>query len=91
LTSFNEEKNKYENESLEDIVKNNNQKERIVVTDEKIIQRFEPVFHVNASETFFNAPLFSSVKNFSGVQYRTLPANIFIIWLMTIVLILHSR
>jgi ABC-type multidrug transport system ATPase subunit len=86
LASFNEEKNKYENESLEDIVKNNNQKERIVVTNEKIIQRFEPVFHVNASETFFNAPLFSSVKNFSGVQYRSLPANIFIIWLMTIVL-----
>ncbi len=85
---FNRERNRYENESLEDIVKNNNQKDRIVVTNEKIIQRFEPVFHENASETFFNAPLFSSVKNFSGRTYSTLLANLTIIWLMTLSLYL---
>ena len=83
---FNHEKNKYENESLEDMVRSSNQTDRLVVTNEKIIQRFEPVYHVNASEIFFHAPLFSSLKNFAGKQINTMPANIIVIWLMTILL-----
>ena len=83
---FNLEKNKYENESLEDLVKSSNQKERILVTNEKIIQRFEPIYHLNKSESFFNAPLFSSTKNIAGKQLNTMPVNIIIIWLMTLIL-----
>ncbi len=88
LALFNHEKNKYENGSLEEMVKSSNQRDRLVVTNEKIIQRFEPVFHINKNERFFQAPLFSSVKNFAGEQYRTMPANIFVIWSMTLLLYL---
>ncbi len=88
LALFNHKKNKYENESLEEMVKSSNQRDRLVVTNEKIIQRFEPVFHINKNERFFQAPLFSSVKNFAGKQYRTMPANILVIWLMTLLLYL---
>jgi ABC-type multidrug transport system ATPase subunit len=88
---FNNEKNKYENESLEEMVRNSNQKERIVVTKEKIIQRFEPVYHVNASEEFFKAPLFSAVKNFHGKMLSTLYSNILVIWMMTIILYITLR
>ena len=88
LALFNHEKNKYENESLEEMVKSSNQRDRLVVTNEKIIQRFEPVFHINKNERFFQAPLFSSVKNFAGEQYRTMPANILVIWSMTLLLYL---
>ena len=84
--AFNTEKNKYENESLEEMVRSINQTDRLVITNEKIIQRFEPIYHLNASEKFFQAPLFSSVKNLSGKQINTMPANIIIIWLMTVVL-----
>ena len=83
---FNQEKNKYENESLEEMVRSSNQTDRLVVTNEKIIQRFEPVYHVNASEKFLQAPLFSSVKNFAGKTVNTMPANIIVIWLMTVLL-----
>ena len=83
---FNQEKNKYENESLEEMVRSSNQTDRLVVTNEKIIQRFEPVYHVNASEIFLQAPLFSSVKNFAGKTVNTMPANIIVIWLMTALL-----
>ena len=86
LAFFNLEKNKYENESLEEMVKSSNQRDRLVVTNEKIIQRFEPVFHINKNENFFQAPLFSSVKNFAGTPYKTMPANIFVIWSMTLLL-----
>jgi ABC-type multidrug transport system ATPase subunit len=83
---FHAEKNKYENESLEELVRSSNQKERLVVTKEKIIQRFEPVFHYNKNEKFFRAPLFSSVKNTGGNPIKTLNANLFVIWVMTLIL-----
>jgi ABC-type multidrug transport system ATPase subunit len=85
-SEFNREKSKYQNESLEEMVRSSNQKDRLVITKEKIIQRFEPIYHLNASEKFFQAPLFSSVKFFNGTKIDTLSANIFVIWLMTIVL-----
>jgi ABC transport system ATP-binding/permease protein len=83
---FTEEKNKFENESLEEMVKSSNQTDRLVVTNEKIIQRFEPIYHQNAAEKFFSAPLFSSVKNFAGKQWQTMNANMVIIWMMTLLL-----
>ena len=85
---FDFEKNRYQNESLEDMVKSNNQVDRLVVTNEKIIQRFEPVFHINNSEQFFQAPLFSSVKNLGGQIVETKTANIIVIWGMSIILYL---
>jgi hypothetical protein len=42
------------------------------------------VYHKNAVEQFFKAPLFSSVKNLLGKEIRTMPANLCIIWLMTL-------
>jgi hypothetical protein len=83
---FNEMKNRYENESLEDMVRSNNQTDRLVVTKEKIIQRFEPVFHQNNSEKFFQAPLFSAFKNIGDERIPTAPANMIVIWGMTIIL-----
>jgi ABC transport system ATP-binding/permease protein len=86
LAKFKDAKDTYENESLEEVVKCSNQTDRLVVTQKKIIQRFEPVFHINKEESFFKAPLFSSVKNFAGRQWSTLSANIVFIWLMTLFL-----
>lgn len=79
-------KNRYENESLEEMVRNSNQAERMVITDAKIIQRFEPVFHENPKEEFTKAPMFSYSKNIFGNKTGTLPANIFVIWMMSLVL-----
>ncbi len=84
LAKFKDMKNMYENESLEDVVKCTNQTDRLVVTKKKIIQRFEPVYHINNSESFFKAPLFSAVKNFAGQQWSTMSSNMAVIWLMTI-------
>ena len=86
--SFNTAKNKYENESLEEMVRSSNQTDRLVVTNEKIIQRFEPIYHINASERFFQAPLFSSVKNFFRNPVNTMTANVLVIWLMSVFLYL---
>ncbi len=85
-TAFIEMKNKYENESLEEMVRNSNQSERLVITDEKIIQRFEPVFRFNASESFLKAPMFSYVKSVFSKKVKTLSSNVAIIWLMSFLL-----
>jgi hypothetical protein len=77
-------KNRYENESLEEMVRNSNQVERLVVTDEKIIQRFEPVFHNNPNEEFSKAPMFSYSKNVFGNKTSTLYINMLVIWLMSL-------
>jgi hypothetical protein len=77
-------KNRYENESLEEMVRNSNQAERMVMTNEKIIQRFEPVFNQNSS--FSKAPMFSYVKNLNGTKVKTLNSNIIVIWLMSLLL-----
>lgn len=77
-------KNRYENESLEEMVRNSNQAERMVLTNEKIIQRFEPVFNQNSS--FSKAPMFSYVKNLNGTKVKTLNSNIIVIWLMSLLL-----
>lgn len=79
-------KNRYENESLEEMVRNSNQVERLVITDEKIIQRFEPVFHENPNESFSKAPMFSYSKNVFGNKTNTLYINILVIWLMSLTL-----
>ena len=77
-------KNRYENECLEEMVRNSNQAERMVQTNEKIIQRFEPVFNQNSS--FSKAPMFSYVKNLNGTKVKTLNSNIIVIWLMSLLL-----
>lgn len=79
-------KNRYENESLEEMVRNSNQVERLVITDKKIIQRFEPVFHNDPHENFSDSPMFSFSKNVFGNKTGTLIVNMVVIWLMSLAL-----
>ena len=79
-------KNRYENESLSDMVRNSNSKDRILVTKTSIIRLFEPVFIYSEKENMLDAPLFSARKNFMGTEMDTLPVNIIVIWMMTILL-----
>lgn len=83
-----QQKNKYENESLEEMVRSSNQTDRILITEDHIVQRFEPIFHRNSKEMFLNAPMFSFEKHLGGEKLRTLITNLLVIWLMTIVLYL---
>ena len=82
------EKNKYENESLEEMVRSSNQTDRILITDDHIVQRFEPIFHRNSKEKFLNAPMFSFEKYIGGEKMRTLITNLLVIWTMTLLLYL---
>lgn len=84
-TNINEDKNKYYNESLADLVKNINVKQRLLEYDGKLIQQINPIFqdpkpsHIADYRTAFFLP----VKNLFGIQISTFWFNMIVIWAMS--------
>jgi ABC transport system ATP-binding/permease protein len=84
---------RYQNESLEDVVKNMNIPDRITVDYEKqrIIQLVDPVFtkpFLVSSPLDYRTHLYSSQKHLFGKYFDTYWFNIGAIWFMTIFLYL---
>jgi ABC-type multidrug transport system ATPase subunit len=81
-TNINEDKNKYYNESLADLVKNINVKQRLLEYNGKLIQQINPIFqdpkpsHIADYRTAFFLP----VKNLFGIQISTFWFNMIVIW-----------
>ncbi|HRG09598.1 MAG TPA: hypothetical protein PLJ08_13575, partial [Cyclobacteriaceae bacterium] len=80
-----QEKNKYFNESLADLVRNVSAKERISEYQGALIQNINPVFqHPNPHHRFdYRAPFFISEKNLAGWPVSTYLFNLLVIWTMT--------
>ncbi len=82
LTTY---KNKYYNESLADLMKNVNTKERIIEYDGKLLQQTDPIFRDPLLEnawdyrTHFLAPQ----KPLFGTLFDTYFFNVLIVWVMT--------
>ncbi|MDP4267328.1 MAG: ATP-binding cassette domain-containing protein [Bacteroidota bacterium] len=85
---FNKIKNDYFNTSLDDLVKRIYEKNQIIEENGRYIQVIDPIFndpevhHYLNFRTHFYAPR----KYFMGNFYETLYFNVFIIWVMIIVL-----
>jgi ABC transport system ATP-binding/permease protein len=87
--NLNEYKNKYYNESLSDLVRNINVKDRIIEYKGELIQQIDPVFndpkfpkHALDYRTHFFAPK----KHFAGAYFQTYYFNVIVIWLMAVFL-----
>lgn len=72
------------NEKLEEYVKNTMGTPKILIAENKIIRRFEPVFYNASTKGMFSAPFFSYSKSFLGVELDTFWFNLIMIWIMTI-------
>lgn len=83
-----ENKNRYFNESLADLVRNINTKNRILEHEGKLIQQIDPIFqtalpkHILDYRTIFFCP----EKNLLGFTVSTYTFNVLVIWLMTLAL-----
>lgn len=82
-------KNAYANESMTDLVRNINVKDRILEYNGELIQQVDPIFndpkepqHVLDYRTHFFAP----TKHLFGVYFDTFNFNITVIWLMSFIL-----
>ncbi|MFH1004272.1 MAG: ATP-binding cassette domain-containing protein [Bacteroidota bacterium] len=79
--------NQYSNESLEDLVRNNNDMEKILENKNELIQRANPIF-LDPVGSNIRAHFYAPRKNIFGRYFDTYWVNISVIWLMTISLII---
>lgn len=79
----------YENESLNQLVKNANSfGEACLEKDGKLIQLYEPVFQDATSSNLGRGHFFAPRKKFMGSLYSTYWFNICVIWLMSVIMII---
>ena len=85
---LNEEKNNYYNESLADLVKNVNTKERLVIENNRPVQLIDPIYQTPSPNhpLDYRTGFFFPKKSFLGIEYSTYTFNSVAIWLMTIAL-----
>lgn len=84
---FTKTKKEYYNESLADIVKKSNSKNKILEYNGKLIQVKDPIFQQTSKPDFivdYRTHLYSTNKYFLGKSMDTFWFNVLIIWLMTL-------
>lgn len=84
-------KNTYFNESLADLVRNVNVKDRIIEHDFKLIQQIDPIFHLPETPENpinYRTHFFAPEKHFLNSTFSTFSFNVMVIWLMSIILYL---
>jgi len=88
--SINGYKNKYYNESLADLVKNVNTKERLMEYKGALIQQINPIFQDPKPSNVldYRTAFFFPVKNFFGMTISTYIFDILVIWLMSVAIYL---
>ena len=75
--AFVEMKNKYTNESLENLVTNKNELDKIIEWKGELIQRADPIYK---TPTGFRAHFLAPSKKLFGVNLTTFSANLIVIW-----------
>jgi ABC transport system ATP-binding/permease protein len=90
--SFIDRRNKYQNESLSELVRNSKELERIVEYKGRLHQKIDPIYK-DPEGIFLKAHFYSPYKIFFGYQMKTFWANILVIWIMVIIMyfVLHHR
>jgi ABC transport system ATP-binding/permease protein len=85
---LNELKNRYFNQALSDLLRNDNSKAKILEDELELKQQIDPVYNVPAYQGPFNyrTHFFAPFKWFAGIKMSTLWFNMLVIWFMTTLL-----
>lgn len=75
------------NESLQDLVTNRTEVQKIIVTDDELIQKDDPLYMDPKNTRLLDAPFYTYKKYWFGIPMSTFMANILVLWGMTILLI----
>jgi ABC-type multidrug transport system ATPase subunit len=83
---------KYSNESLEEFVTNNNEWQKIVEYEGKLIQKKDPIY-LDPMQPFIKAHFYAPRKKIFGEYYKTFWVNIMVIWfsIFTLYVALYYR
>ena len=82
----NREKNRYFNESLSDLVRNVNTKNRWIEYNGEIIQQINPIFQEMQPKSLldYRTQFFAPKKNLFGLSVTTFLFNVLVIWAMAV-------
>lgn len=78
----------YNNENLNNLLKNASELNKCIEKDGRLIQQTDPVFQDPVGSKLGRAHFFAPRKNFLGTFFSTFWFNICVIWMMSIVLII---
>jgi len=79
--AFIEMKNKYTNESIENLVTNKNDLDKIIEWNNELIQRSDPIYK---DPIGFRAHFLAPTKKLFGIYLTTFSANLIVLWLFSI-------
>jgi hypothetical protein len=80
-------KNKFHNESIEDILTHKNDMQKIVKYDNKFVQKSNLVYKSPDEEGLFAAHFYAPNKSIFGIQLSTLWVNVSVLWAMTLLMV----
>ena len=75
------------NESLQDLVTNRTEVQKIIITDDELIQKDDPLYMDPKNTRLLDAPFYTYKKYWFGIPMSTFMANVLVLWGMTILLI----
>lgn len=78
----------YVNESLQDLVTNRTEVQKIIVTDDELIQKDDPIYINPKNTRLLDAPFYTHQKYWLGIPMTTFVANLMVLWGMTIFLMI---
>lgn len=77
-------KDQYQNESLNDLVTNRRELEKLIIHDDQLIQKDNPIFHDPKGQRFLDCHFYSPNKYIFGLNVSTFWADITVMWIMSI-------
>ncbi|MNE02521.1 ABC transporter ATP-binding/permease protein [compost metagenome] len=86
--SFEDSQADYVNESLQDLVTNRTEVQKIIVTNDELIQKDDPIYIDPKNTRLLNAPFYAHKKYWLGIPMSTFAANVMVLWGMTVLLII---
>jgi hypothetical protein len=84
-------KNKFHNESIEDILTHKNDLQKIVRYDNKFVQKSNLVYKSPDEDGLFAAHFYAPRKNVFGLQLSTLWVNVSVLWAMTMLMVVSLQ
>jgi ABC transport system ATP-binding/permease protein len=75
------------NESLQDLVTNRTEVQKIIVSDDELIQKDDPLYMDPKNTRLLDAPFYTHKKYWFGIPMSTFLANVLVLWGMTVLMI----
>lgn len=85
--NFEPSQQNFVNESLEDLVTNRSEVEKILVTDDELVQKDDPIYINTKDRRFLDAPFYVHDKYLLGMKIPTFWGNVLVLWGMTLLLL----